>query len=159
MKVVGLDHVSVSCGDLDRSLAFYAATLGLAIRESGELTGGSSVEITGLAGLHARFADLELGGGRTLELVAFISPSGRPLAPELQRPGATHLALAVDDADAAFAVIGAAGYTLVSSSVTEIDDAGFWQGSRAFYCLDPDGVTVELIERPSRLTSRSGGSP
>ena len=148
MRVVGIDHVSVSCAELDRSLAFYARTLGLAIRERGELAGGSSEAITGLAGLHARFADLELGGGRTLELLEFLSPSRPALAPELPRAGATHLALAVDDADAAFGAIAAAGYRIVSSAVCEIEDEGFWQGCRAFYCLDPDGVTVELIERP-----------
>ncbi len=157
MTVLGLDHVSVTCADLDRSLAFYAQVLGLEVRERGELAGGSSESITGLAGLRARFADLELGNGRTLELLEFLVPNGPPLAPELPRPGATHLALRVDDADAAFRAIGKAGYTLISRAVTAIDDPGFWQGSRAFYCLDPDGVTVELIERA--LTSRSVGSP
>jgi glyoxylase I family protein len=149
MRVLGVDHVSVSCGDLDRSLAFYAGTLGLAVRERGELAGGSAEAITGLAGLRARFADLELGGGRTLELLEFVSPSGPALAPELERPGATHLALHVDDAAAAFRAIGEAGYALVSQAVAEIEDEGFWKGSRAFYCLDPDGVTIELIERPA----------
>ena len=148
MRVVGLDHVSVSCAELDRSLAFYAQTLGLAIRERGELAGGAAEGITGLVGLRARFADLELGAGRTLELLEFGSPSGPALAPELPRAGATHLALAVDDADAALAAVAAAGYRIVSSTVCEIEEEGFWRGCRAFYCLDPDGVTVELIERP-----------
>jgi hypothetical protein len=37
----------------------------------------------------------------------------------------------------------------VRSEPVEINEAGDWDGVRSVYLLDPDGVTIELVERPS----------
>ena len=36
----------------------------------------------------------------------------------------------------------------VRSEPIELDEPGSWHGAKVFYSTDPDGVTVELIERP-----------
>jgi len=36
----------------------------------------------------------------------------------------------------------------VRSEPVEIREDGDWDGVRALYAVDPDGVTVELVERP-----------
>jgi diaminopimelate decarboxylase len=152
-RATGLDHVSVTCGDLDRSLAFYRDLLGLALRGRGEVDGSSEFEITGIANPIVRWADLLLPHGQVLELIEYERPRGTPSRPEPNDPGATHISLRVTDADAACERLRAAGAGVRSDPVT-IDSPGAWHGARAFYAADPDGVTVELIQPPAASPTR-----
>ena len=147
-SATGIDHVSVTCGDLDRSLAFYCDLLGVALRGRGDADGSSEFEITGIANPRVRWADLELPHGQVLELIEYEHPRGTPVRPEPNDPGATHISLRVPDADAACERLRAAGASVRSDPVT-IEASGAWQGARAFYAADPDGVTVELIQPPA----------
>jgi catechol 2,3-dioxygenase-like lactoylglutathione lyase family enzyme len=63
-------------------------------------------------------------------------------------PGTNHLALRVDDVDAVYARLLAAGVTAPGSPTT-ITAAGPWNGARCVYVEDPDGRTVELVQRPA----------
>ncbi|HXV53636.1 MAG TPA: VOC family protein [Solirubrobacterales bacterium] len=141
----GLDHVSVTCSDLDRSLDFYSGLLGIEVRARGEASGESEFEITGIDGASVRWADLELRHGQVVELISYLDPAGTPIRPEPNDPGSTHLALRVGDVDAAYARLREAGLE-TRSEPTTIEAPGAWQGARAFYATDPDGVTVELIQ-------------
>jgi diaminopimelate decarboxylase len=138
--VTGLDHVSVACADVDRSLAFYRDLLGLSLRGRGTGSAGSVGEITGLGDAQVEWADLALPDGRVLELLRL--PGGPPVA------GSGHFALGVAEADAVHRRLREAGVPLRSDPVV-IDDEGDWQGVRCFYAEDPDGTVVELVQRPS----------
>jgi diaminopimelate decarboxylase len=146
-RATGIDHVSVTCGDLDRSLAFYCDVLGLGLRGRGDADGSSEFEITGIANPRVRWADLAMPHGQVLELIEYERPRGTPSRPEPNDPGATHISLRVPDADAACERLRGAGAIVRGDPVT-IDAPGAWQGARAFYAADPDGVTVELIQPP-----------
>jgi diaminopimelate decarboxylase len=137
--VTGLDHVSVACADVDRSLAFYRDLLGLSLRSRGTGSAGPVGEITGLGDAQVEWADLALPDGRVLELLRL--PGGPPVA------GAGHFALGVTEADAIHRRLREAGVPLRSEPVV-IDDEGDWQGVRCFYAEDPDGTVVELVQRP-----------
>jgi lactoylglutathione lyase len=136
--VTGLDHVSVACADVDRSLAFYRDLLGLELRDRGVGSAGAVGEITGTGDAEVEWADLALPDGRVLELLRL--PGGPP------QPGSGHFALGLVEAEAVHRRLRAAGVPLRSQPVT-IDDEGDWQGARCFYAEDPDGTVVELIER------------
>jgi diaminopimelate decarboxylase len=146
-RVTGLDHVSVTSGELDRSLAFYCDLLGLTLRARGEAQGASEFEVTGIPDATVRWADLELPRGQVLELIEFVDPRGSPVRPRANDPGATHISLRVADIDAAHERLREAEVPLRSDPV-EITDPGAWEGARCFYASDPDGVTIELIEAP-----------
>jgi diaminopimelate decarboxylase len=143
----GIDHVSITCADLDTSLAFYVDLLGVELRARGDAEGGE-FEITGLAKPKVHWADLLFGDGRVLELIEYVDPRGTPSRPEPNDAGATHISLRVADADRAHGRLREAGVECRSAPVT-IESPGDWNGSRAFYAVDPDGVTIELIERAS----------
>jgi glyoxylase I family protein len=149
MTVRGLDHVSVSCADLERSLAFFHGALGIPIRDRGRIQDGSLADILGAPHAVADYADLDLGDGRTLELLAFLEPAGEPLDPCVHRPGAGHLSLRVDDIDTLHAAIQRAGFTVHPAAPATITEPGFWQHARVVYVTAPDGVTVELIQWPT----------
>jgi diaminopimelate decarboxylase len=147
-RAEGIDHVSVTVADVAGSLAFYVDLVGLAVRDRGEAEGGE-FDITGIADAKVRWADLELADGRVLELIEYVEPRGTPVRPAANDPGSTHISLRVADADAAYRRLQAAGVACRSEPVT-IESPGAWEGSRAFYATDPDGVAIELIEKAAR---------
>jgi catechol 2,3-dioxygenase-like lactoylglutathione lyase family enzyme len=146
MRIVGLDHVSVTTGDIARSLAFYRDALGLPVRAVGELSGEEVERITGIPGARLLSADLDLGRGQVLELIEYVgSEAGEALA--LERPGSGHIGLAVHDVEALHRALVEAGIAVKSAPV-ELTEPGDWFGARCMTVLDPDGVAVELVERP-----------
>ena len=118
MKVRGLDHVSVTVADLDRSLAFYRDLLGLRVRETGEEEGGQMATIVAFPGVRFRYADVELGDGRILELLQYLEPAGRAIAQRTCDPGSGHIAFLVADIDEAYAELVGAGVTVRSAPIT-----------------------------------------
>jgi catechol 2,3-dioxygenase-like lactoylglutathione lyase family enzyme len=196
MNVRGLDHVSVTVADLDRSLAFYRDLLGLRVREAGEEGGGQMATIVGFPGVRFRYADVELGGGQILELLQYLEPAGTPIGQRTCDPGSGHIAFVVADIDEIHEELTRAGVTVRSAPVTiegqqdsspirvahamdahpiaaeepavpqpagvleaigadpiAIEESDSWAGVRVFYAVDPDGVTVEFVQRPE---GRSG---
>jgi catechol 2,3-dioxygenase-like lactoylglutathione lyase family enzyme len=123
----------------------------LELRARGEAEGSSEFAITGIADAAVRWADLQLPHGQVLELIEYERPRGTPSRPEPNDPGATHISLRVPDADAACERLREAGASVRTDPVT-IESPGAWDGARAFYAADPDGVTVELIQPPTPST-------
>ena len=126
-----LDHVAVQVADIDQAITFYTEVLELPLmfkqedREHGEV-----------------FAFLELEGGN-LELLTRIDAEGYPLAfarPVIQKPYCPHVALAVDDIDAAIAMLGARGIPLLDGPLI-IPGKVRW-----LYFSDPDHNVIEYVQ-------------
>jgi glyoxylase I family protein len=154
VTVLGIDHSGITVGSVAAALGFYRDQLGLRVTNVGEDSGPELDAITGLTGVHVRFAELDLGGGRLLEVIEFVRPRGSGLAQLPGEPGASHLALRVDDVDALCARLAAAGAT-VRGVPTTITAPGHWYGARCVYVEDPDGRTVELVQRTEWHQSRA----
>jgi catechol 2,3-dioxygenase-like lactoylglutathione lyase family enzyme len=146
----GLHHVGITVSDLDRSLAFYRDLLGLHIEA--RAVDVAAEDVTGIPGARVSIADLDLPDGRLLELIQYTAGGGRPLTQRTSDPGACHVAIAVDDIDATCERLERAGVTLRSKPVTLADSGPRWDGSRVVYTVDPDGVTVELVQAPPGST-------
>jgi catechol 2,3-dioxygenase-like lactoylglutathione lyase family enzyme len=149
----GLHHVGITVSDLDRSLAFYRDLLGLHIEA--RVADVPAEDVTGIAGARLSIADLDLPDGRLLELMQYTSGGGERLVQRTSNPGACHVAISVDDIDEICDRLERAGVTLRSRPVTLTDSGPRWDGSRVVYTVDPDGVTVELVQLPSGWTSAS----
>jgi catechol 2,3-dioxygenase-like lactoylglutathione lyase family enzyme len=142
-----LDHAGITVGDLDRSLRFYHELLGLPVRSRGEDRGAHIAAITGLDGARVRFADLDAGGGRLVELLQYVTPGAAPAPAEPNAPGTGHVAIQVADVVAAAERLRAAGVAIRSRGPVAIEDDGDWAGVTCLYATDPDGFTVELLQR------------
>lgn len=141
-----LDHVSITTADLDRSVAFYGDVLGLALLASGEAGEPELSDLVGIPGVRVRYAEFDLGAPHILEVLEYLSARGEALEPSPNRPGATHIALAVADISPVKARLDAAGATVSRDVVTLTEDTD-WNGVRTLYARDPDGVSIELVER------------
>ncbi|MGZ4114613.1 MAG: VOC family protein, partial [Actinomycetota bacterium] len=93
----------------------------------------------------ARWAELALGGGQILELLQYVSPADAAVEPRPWKAGATHIGLAVESLDPVLARVRDAG--AAASETVTLSEPG-WEGVRCVYASDPDGVSIELVERP-----------
>jgi catechol 2,3-dioxygenase-like lactoylglutathione lyase family enzyme len=143
MTVVGLHHASLTVADLDRSLAFYRDLLGIRVREQVETAAATVTAVSGESTGRVRIADLDLGDGRVLELIEDRDHD----APRTHAGG--HIALEVDDTWAVYRRLVAAGVMARSEPILLGADAGrSWEGCVVVWVADPDGATVELVQRP-----------
>lgn len=141
------NHFSITVSDLDRSLTFYRDLLGLPVKQIGEVDAPYIGKIVGVEGTKIRLAELDLQEGLLLELFEYSSPIGEPVRPRTWDPGSTHIAFDVDDIDAIWERLRAAGVETKSPEPILIDDPR-WYGARCAYISDPDGVTIEISEGP-----------
>ncbi|MBW6455427.1 MAG: VOC family protein [Trueperaceae bacterium] len=120
--IQAIHHVAVRVTDLERSIAFYADLLGLAVRTRTALASG------------ARIAFLaHPGGGCELELIAGLHDhhAGDGLV--------HHVAFLVTDVDEAFARLRDAGVTLLDAAPEALAS-----GRRLFSFRGPDGERLQV---------------
>lgn len=97
-----LDHVGIAVDDLEKALSFFRDTLGLQVETSEEIPSQR---------VKAHFVN---AGDATLELLEATSPDS-PIARFLERrgPGLHHVALRVDDIEAALEHLRTRGVRLI----------------------------------------------
>ncbi len=142
--ITDFSHVTISCADLDRSIAFYQS-LGLVVTNRvGEVSSDGVARAFALPAGHLDVVHLGTpdGSGMVIDLVRWINPApaGTPY-PALNYLGLTRLAFRVDDIDATVANLRAHGVTSwLSHNVQE-----FGRGVRSIALTDPDGTILQLI--------------
>jgi catechol 2,3-dioxygenase-like lactoylglutathione lyase family enzyme len=132
-----VDHIGLSVGDLDAQRDWYQRAFGFDTARPFEIAP------VGLRGVFLLGPDdiaielLEREGSAAVR-----EPAGTPPDALLSR-GWAHLCLRVDDLDAAFARIVAAGATVITSPGPSPEP-----GVRFAFVTDPEGNFLELLDRP-----------
>jgi len=143
MSIIAIAHTGFTVTNIDLSIGFYQS-LGLVCKfrviRNEEFIG----KIVGMKGAEIEIAYMGMPGekGHFLELLEYKKPRMVGRASATNIPGNGHICFEVDDLN------------LVRYSVTgyaEIPD-GPNQGIIVAYIKDPDGFTVELLERPKKAT-------
>jgi catechol 2,3-dioxygenase-like lactoylglutathione lyase family enzyme len=145
-------HVNVNCSDLERSLSFYRDRVGLqpVSHTNPPPQSGAGFGIDGEVQWDAHLLHDDRGvAGPALDLLEWKHPSpiGRP-PQDANHLGYFRLCLTHPDLPALHAELGAEGVACRSAPVAipVLGDALV----RFFCCADPDGTTIEFIERPGR---------
>lgn len=124
----GIHHIAIICGDYAQSKQFYTQVLGCAV-----------VRETYRAERQSYKLDLRLADGIQIELFSFPNSPPRPSRPE--SCGLRHLALVVEDLEAAIEHLHA---WRVSTEDIRLDEL---TGKRFVFFQDPDRLPIELYER------------
>jgi catechol 2,3-dioxygenase-like lactoylglutathione lyase family enzyme len=141
-----IHHTGIIVADLERSIAFYHDVLGLpfASEPSPVVDDPALGPALGVPGASLRMVTFDIGGD-TLELLEYVTPPSPIDAPMPQNAlGAHHVAFHVDDIEAKVEELRAKGVEFLSP-VNHVDD-GVLAGWRWAYFLDPDAITLELVE-------------
>jgi catechol 2,3-dioxygenase-like lactoylglutathione lyase family enzyme len=147
MNIVGIDHTSYTVANLERSLAFYVGLLGFTVVWQREIDNQYFRDIVGFPDCVVKAAHLRVPNSQhKLELFEYVTPRGTTADVRTNNVGSSHISLYVDDLEAAYAELRAKGVQFRSRPVTV--DAGANKGAKGLYLLDPDGITVELFQRP-----------
>ncbi len=142
-------HVGLTVTDLDRSVAFYRDVLGLAYQGEMEMSGPETERLFHRAGCRARVA--YLNGSETLaappvELIQFVGQEVETRQGDLFCTSISEVCFAVEDIDAEYRRLKAAGVAFLSEPET-FDSTRYGFGrSRAVYLRDPDGIILELLQ-------------
>jgi len=142
-RVLAANHTSFTVSSLDRSVAFFTGCLGFELVSRAPRDPTIVEKVTGVEG-----ADMEIafvrGPGQVVELIEYKAPAGRGRVDA--RPcdaGFAHLALDVDDVDAAVAAAALYGVKAINAPLAI--DQGPNKGKKVVYVRDWDGVTLEFI--------------
>ncbi len=143
--VSGFNHASFTVSDMDRSLAFYRDLLGMTLEADRELQAPHISRITGFPGTCMRVANLRVAG-LMLELIQYREPAGERPVLRTCNVGNAHVAFDVEELPKVCRELSARGVQFRSEPV-EIP-SGPLQGGYVVYLSDPDGITLEFIQRP-----------
>ena len=147
-EIRAANHIGVTVVDLEKALALFLDTLGYELVDRATRPDDYIANLTGVEGGGVQEIAYVRGPGHTLEIFQYKSPADKRAAPI--RPcdaGAGHVCLEVDDIDAALAAIATLGLGPVNPPMTIA--GGPNKGGKLCYVRDPNGVTLEFMQRPN----------
>jgi catechol 2,3-dioxygenase-like lactoylglutathione lyase family enzyme len=143
--IQGVHHTCITVSNLERSITFYRDLLGLELvmTEESERSGDDRSKALGVAKAKVRLAILRACDAQ-VELIEYVTASGRPYDRSNNDVGAMHIAFQVEDIDTMYRQLVERGVRFTSPPVTI--PAGPMAGWRWTYLFDPDGVSLEIIQ-------------
>ncbi|MHB8627738.1 MAG: VOC family protein [Aggregatilineales bacterium] len=150
--LIGYWHFSFTVKDIDRSVVFYTDVIGMKLVHRQEQHNEYTAKLVGYEGAHLKVAQLTIDGmvqqrsGHLLELVEYVYPECAPTDTATCRPGSAHLAFQVADIWADYRRMVDLG-VLFKSEPNAIT-AGINKGGFTCYFLDPDDITLEILQAP-----------
>lgn len=154
MAFNGLWHASFTVSNLDRSIEFYCGLLGMELHHRQIQHNEYTSKLVGYADAHLDVAMLRIPNSfvgpsnHHLELVEYIHPRGEKADVATNRAGAPHLAFVTDDIFADYRRLAAAGVRFKAPEPVAIE-AGVNMGGFTVYFLDPDDITLEMLQPPT----------
>lgn len=148
----GTDHFGFTVPDLEEAEAFLVDVLGaVRIYTLGAKRSDGDDWMTTHLGVHRRTVVREirfyrLGNGSNYEVFAYDAADGQAPQPRNSDIGGHHIALYVDDLDAAIAHLRRHGVEIMGAPVTS---AGASAGQQWVYFRSPWGMQFELVSFPA----------
>jgi len=143
IAVQNFSHICVGVSDIEASLAFYTAVLGMDVVFDVGLEGAALDAVTGGAARRGRM----VGGLIGAAMVELLSLGAVPASPSGPHLGYTNMSFRVDDLDAAYDAVRHHHPDVRAEPPVDIG------GVRMFFVYDPDGTPIELVELPAGVTT------
>ncbi len=141
MTIKRVNHTGISVADMERSLSFYRDLLEMEVIFDSDVPENDPLsQVVGMNNATGRVVWLR-AADTMIELWQWDQPSGRPL-PDDYVPadkGVTHYAFEVDDVDALYEKVVAAGF----HANCQPKDLGL---HKTTYIKGPDGEIIEILE-------------
>ncbi|MDA1000718.1 MAG: VOC family protein [bacterium] len=146
MALLSINHTSFTVADAGALAEWYCDRLGFEVAVDARRPQDYTEKVTGIPGAELRNIYIK-GGGYHIELVEYTKAKGVRIDTATNNPGSAHIAYNVDDMQGMYERLSARGVKFISPPI-EIPD-GPNAGGRVVYLEDPEGNTLEFIERPA----------
>jgi catechol 2,3-dioxygenase-like lactoylglutathione lyase family enzyme len=147
-NILAFWHVGVSVADMETSLSFYRDGLGLEVVIDRVADDDYLREVNDVESTAIRIVYLSVPGSDfRVELLEHRGVRQSPIRGRPCDPGVSHMGFYVDDVDGLVATLAARGYKARSRRPVTIA-AGPYRGGRSCIMVDPDGMLVELFQKP-----------
>ncbi|MEV4596678.1 VOC family protein [Amycolatopsis sp. NPDC049253] len=149
--VTGVDHFGLTVPDLDQAHEFFTEVLGceylyrLGPYEHDDSWMSEHLGVDDKAVMR-RLHFYRLGGRAIFEVFQYEAPEQNPAPPRNSDVGGHHIALYVEDLDAAVADLHRRGLRVLGEPTTS---SGASEGQRWVYFLSPWGLQCELVSYPN----------
>ncbi len=146
-RVLATNHTSFTVSSLDRTVAFFTEALGFELLSRAPRDPAVVEVISGVPGADIEVVFLQ-GPGHRIELIQYHGPAERGQV--ICQPcdtGYAHVAYDVDNIEAA--VAASAVHQFLPLGPIVVIDKGPNAGGKVVYLRDPDGVSVEYIQKPT----------
>ena len=135
-------HTGIIVTKMDRALEFYRDLLGMEVVLDREQEGEFVGKLIALEDVRMRVVMLQAPDGNKVELFEFYShPKKAPEKVQTSDIGCSHIAVAIDNVEAAYEKFSQKGIQFNCPPVVSPD--GY---AKVAYCHDPDGTIVELVQ-------------
>ncbi len=158
----GIEHVGITVPDVHAATAFFVDVLGAEhiYTLSGKSADDDWMQVR--LGVHPRTTIreihfLRLANGANLELIEYRCADRQAGPPRNSDIGAVHLALYVDNLDAAVAQLRDRGVDVMGDLPVHSRESA--EGQRWLYFLSPWGLQFELVSFPAGKAYESRGGP
>lgn len=148
----GIHHAGLVVADLDAAITFYGHLLDMVEIERDSWRAPSPLHDQGVGVADSGAEGVMLRGSNSyLELWQYLSPEqigDDPATRQAHERGLRHLAIEVDDVQAALDRLVSLGGTKMNDPVEMSDD-----GAAAVYCRDPFGTIIEFMSVGSTMAA------
>lgn len=147
-------HFSFTVSNIDQSIAWYTEVLGLEFVHRQRGDNAYTRKLVGFEDAVLEAAQFRIPGveprlsTHMLELVQYVSPPGVAVPLATNNVGVAHLAFVVDDIDSEYQRLSERGVVFVNPPVRITEGAN--RGGAACYFRDPDGITLELLQKAQK---------
>ena len=141
--IKGIHHFSFTVSDMERSLDFYTSILNGQVLSDVVIQESEDHSVTRISGAKLRIVCLSVHES-LIELIQYLSPIGEPLSTRTCDAGNAHIAFVVDNITKTYHDFKSKGVRFKSEPII----TGRAPGTivKSVYFLDPDGITLELVE-------------
>ncbi|MBH49878.1 MAG: hypothetical protein CMG69_03900 [Candidatus Marinimicrobia bacterium] len=139
--VLGYRHTGIIVKNMRKSIHFYRDLLGLEVIQDFNDDSEYINKITGIRNGAAHFIKLKMQDGSVLELLEYPTHPTEKHSLGILNVGICHIALRVKCANDAYNFLLKQGIKVLSEPVLSSEGI-----AKVFFCIDPDGVRVEMVE-------------
>lgn len=159
MTLVAVDHIGFSVSDIGRSIRFYTELFGYEPHFTEIYDTPYIGEVVGYPGAiqHAAFFRLPGQPSTYLELIQYLEPAAARVDMARYNAGNAHLCLQCEDIGLEAERLVGLGARPVGAPTTS--DYGIYTGARTMYFLDPDEISIQLVELRGGSMSPTGDRP
>ena len=150
--VEGFGHAGFTVENLEEATSSFIDGFGFELGAQVRLEKQFASAVTGIPDAEIKVQFVHGPGDLAVELLEYVGPEGRKRADHRTcDTGSAHIALYVRDLMAAIAQASSSGWYLRGEIVDIL--VGPRAGGRAAYLADSNGIVVEIVQRPTKVST------